>query len=67
MHAFTSVFSEIATQPIFGVEPLLSHVNDTANAISLLHCLKSRIYLWKRLSVSDELIYLEFALHVIVN
>jgi hypothetical protein len=68
MHAFTSVFSEIATQPIFGIELLLlSHVNDTANAISLLHCLKSRIYLWKRLSVSDELIYLELALHVIVN
>jgi hypothetical protein len=46
MHAFPSLFSEIATQPIFGVELLLSHVNDTANAISLLHCLKSRIYLW---------------------
>jgi hypothetical protein len=47
--------------------PLLPHVNDTTNTISLLHCLKSRIDLWKRLTVSDKLIDLELALHVIVN
>jgi hypothetical protein len=33
----------------------------------LLHGLKGGIYLWKRLSVSDELVDLELALHVVVN
>jgi hypothetical protein len=67
MHAFTS-FSDVATQPNLGVELLLlPHVNDATNAVSLLHCLKGRVNLRKRLSVSDELIHLELALHVIVN
>ena len=46
---------------------LLPHVHDTSDTISLLHCFKSGIDLWKRLSVGDELVDLELALHVIIN
>jgi hypothetical protein len=46
---------------------LLPHINHAANAVSLFHSLKSRIDLGERLSMSDELIDLQLALHVIIN
>ena len=55
-------------RPSYSHKPhLLPHVDYTSNTISLLHCLKSSIDLWKRLPVGDELVDLELALHVIIN
>jgi hypothetical protein len=65
---FPPVLSDIAIiQNRCQTHLLLSHINYATNAIPLLHGVKSRIDLWKRLPVSDELIDLELALHVIVH
>jgi hypothetical protein len=45
----------------------LFHVHNAANAITLLHVVERSSNISEWLSVSDELIDLELALHVVVN
>jgi len=45
----------------------LPHVNNAADTVTLLHGLKSFIDTIEVLSVSDELIDLQLALHVIID
>ena len=45
----------------------ISHINNAANAVSLLHVVESRSNVIQRLAVGDELIDLELTLHVIIN
>lgn len=46
---------------------LLSHVNNTANAISLLHIVEGLVDVCEWLPVSDKLINFQLACHVIIN
>jgi len=46
---------------------LLSHVNNTANAITLLHIIESLVDICEWLPVSDKLINFQLARHVIIN
>jgi hypothetical protein len=43
------------------------HVDDTANAVALLHDFKSWVNVLQSLSVCDELVNLELAFHVVVD
>ena len=46
---------------------LLLHVDDTANAVTSLHVLEGGVDLVEGLSVGDELVNLELAVHVVIN
>lgn len=46
---------------------LLLHVNNTTDAVTRLHVGESLVDLRQRLTVSNELVDLELAVHVIVN
>lgn len=46
---------------------LLAHVDDAADAVTSLHVLEGSVDLVEGLSVGDELIDLELAIHVVVN
>lgn len=46
---------------------LLAHVDDAANAVTSLHVLESGVDLVEGLSVGNELVDLELAVHVVVN
>jgi hypothetical protein len=46
---------------------LLSHVNNTANAITLLHIVESLVNVCEWLPVSDKFINLQLALQVIID
>jgi len=46
---------------------LLSHVNNTADAITLLHIVESLVDVCEWLPVSDKLINLQLARHVIID
>ena len=46
---------------------LLAHVDDAADAVTSLHVLEGGVDLVERLSVGDELVDLELAVHVVVD
>jgi hypothetical protein len=46
---------------------LLSHVNNTADAITLLHIVESLVYVCEWLPVGDKLVDLQLARHVIID
>jgi hypothetical protein len=43
------------------------HIHNAADAVSLLHIVKGLVDLRQRLAVSDELVHLELAVHVVGN
>ena len=45
----------------------LVHVDDAADAVTSLHVLEGSVDLVERLSVGDELVNLELAVHVVVD
>ena len=45
----------------------LAHVDDAADAVTSLHVLEGGVDLVERLSVGDELVDLELAVHVVVD
>jgi hypothetical protein len=47
--------------------PLLPHIDNATDAISGLHIIESRVDMVEVLSMSDELVDLKLALHVVID